>query len=80
MKARTRRSRADNKKTTVTVAANAIHGTGKPVMKQTPAVRHKCNHCGGLIKYEPDEAACVMCGRRADHYCPNCLYAEKSVA
>lgn len=46
----------------------------------SPAVKTKCNHCGGLLKHIPGEESCIICGRSADHHCPACLYDNEEVA
>jgi len=42
--------------------------------------RNKCGHCGGLLKFQPDDASCLMCGRPADHHCANCINDNSGVA
>lgn len=50
------------------------------VMESIPEVKTVCSHCGGMIKYEPDGASCVMCGRDVSHSCSNCMHIAKSAA
>ncbi|MBI5814789.1 MAG: hypothetical protein HZB29_04180 [Nitrospinae bacterium] len=49
-------------------------------MESIPEVKTVCSHCGGMIKYEPDGASCVMCGRDVSHSCSNCMHIAKSAA
>lgn len=36
-----------------------------------------CNHCGGIMREYLGLETCMMCGRIAEHHCPDCANAAK---
>jgi len=39
----------------------------------------RCRHCGGALRFLPDEISCLACGRPADHVCETCMFKEPAV-
>lgn len=54
---------------------NAPYLSGRKPSKDT----HRCNHCGGLLKFSGDYMSCFMCSRESTHVCKLCLYAPDNL-
>ena len=37
----------------------------------------RCNHCGGLVRFDGETSSCIMCSREKGHACSMCTYATQ---
>ena len=37
----------------------------------------RCNHCGGLVRFDGETSSCIMCSREKNHACSRCSFATQ---
>jgi hypothetical protein len=52
---------------------NRLPGKAVKAKKKEP----RCNHCGGLVRFDGETSSCIMCSREKGHACSGCSFATQ---